>query len=793
MSEDTLICSHCGSECPDDSISLNDKYFCCNGCKMVYEILHDNNMDDFYGIDEGKGPVKPQNFDKKEFSFLDNPEIQNKLKTYSINERAKATFVLPQIHCSACIWLLENLPELKDGIIESRVDFLNKEVDVTFSEQDISLREVVELLSAIGYKPKLDLASLDKKQTTNPNRSLYLKLGIAGFCFGNLMLLAFPEYLSGGDFEIEIKEFISWINFIFIFPLLFAGSDYLKSAYYGIKTKVFNIDIPISIGLLALVGRSGYEIVSYTGAGYVDSLAGLIFFLLIGKLFQQKTYNMLSFSRDYKSYFPLSVIRKNDVDEEYISLKEIEIGDILLIRNNEIIPSDSILDSDTAMINYGFVTGESEPVEIKKNEKIYAGGRLTGSSVKVRVTKEFNQSYLTKLWNDDAFDKAKEEKISRISSTVAKYFSYAVITIAVATFLIWLPTSTSKAFDAFTAILIVACPCALALTLPFTYGTTMRVFGRNNFFIRKDTIVETMSNIKRLVFDKTGTLTKISDGEIEYVGKDFSQNADLVYTAVNSSTHPISAMVASMLKDKKELNLNEFEEISGKGVIAVYNGSKVRLGSSNWIGDGGNTINAENSAVLEIDGEFYGYFVNNSKFRNGIFNILKNLISDGYDISIISGDTEKDQTTIEKELGEIEMKFRQLPHEKLKYIESLQKQDNETAMIGDGLNDAGALAKADLGIAVAEKSTSFTPGSDAIILGEDLSRLPDFLEMSKTAIKIAYVSFGISFLYNIVGLTLAAQALLSPVAAAILMPISSITVIAFTVSSVSLKAKRKKL
>lgn len=791
---DKLICKHCNSQCPDDTISIGDNVFCCSGCKTVYEILHESNLDGFYDLEQGKGALKPDALDSDDFAFLDNSEIAEKLKKYNINGKSKVVFHLPQIHCSACIWLLENLPKLKDGILKSEVNFPNKEIDIIYDETKNSIKSVVELITALGYRPKLDMSSIDGKKNSNPNRSLYIKLGVAGFSFGNLMMLAFPEYLSGGEtIEPAIKELINWLNILFIIPLLYAGSDYLKSAYYGLKTRIFNIDIPISIGIIVLAIRSTIDIITNSGHGYVDSLGGLLFFLLIGKLFQQKTYSLLSFDRDYKSYFPLSVIRKTEDKNEHIPLNSIKIGDVLLIRNNEIVPTDSLLQSDKAMMDYSFVTGESAPVSIVNKERIYAGGRALGKAIEVIVTEEFNQSYLTKLWNNDAFDKFSQKGISKFSNLIARNFSIVVLVIGIVTFGFWLPHSTAKAFDVLTAIMIIACPCALALTLPFTYGSTMRVFGRNKFFIKTDSIVEYLSNITSLVFDKTGTLTKASGGGIVYKGENFDQFQSLIKAAVSNSTHPISTLINNSLPNSNQTPLGSFEELPGKGIVATSKNISIRIGSSKWI-DKHSESQAENAALLEINGKVYGAFYNKSEFRSNAFETLKELSRDGYQISIISGDNQKDEKTIINNAPSgTDTRFNKLPHEKLDYIASLQGRGAKTAMIGDGLNDAGALAKADVGIAVAEKSSNFTPGSDAIILGEELNKLPKFLQMSKTAIKIAYASIGISFLYNTVGISVAASGNLSPVVAAILMPISSISVIVFTVTAVNLLAKKKGL
>ncbi len=334
-----LICHHCGDICNDDSISKDGKYFCCTGCLYVHELLSDNNLNDFYSLSKSAG-IKPKKIDKDEFAYLDDVDIKEKLLQYSINGTAKIILFIPEIYCSACIWLLENLYRLNKGILESRVNFLKKEISITFRDNVTSLREIVELLTLIGYRPKLNVADIEGVKQKNPNKSLYIKLGISGFVFGNIMLLALPEYLSNGKLDEIFQVFIRYLSLGLGTLVLYAASDYFKSAWTSLKLRHVNIDVPISIGILVLFFRSLYEIVTMTGPGFIDSLSGLVFFLLIGKLFRQKTFYSLSFDRDFKSFFPLSIIRKEGDKEKFIPLKDIKIGDKLLIRSNEIIPAD---------------------------------------------------------------------------------------------------------------------------------------------------------------------------------------------------------------------------------------------------------------------------------------------------------------------------------------------------------------------------------------------------------------------------------------------------------------------
>jgi Cu+-exporting ATPase len=403
-------CYHCGDDCDREHVVFEGKDFCCNGCKTVFEILNQNDLCTYYDLDKNPGiSLKSKKFDDK-YAFLDNEDIEQLILDFKDTQIAKVTFYIPSIHCSSCIWLLENLYKLTDGVNHSRVNFVKKEFSVDFNPEEISLRSLVELLATLGYEPNISLDDSSKKSEKSVNRSLYLKIGVAGFAFGNIMLLSFPEYFGFEGLEQNIQRFLSYLNILLSLPVVFyCASDYFKSAYTGLREKFINIDVPISLGIIVLFTRSLYEIISMSGPGYLDSLSGLLFFLLVGKWFQNYTYQGLSFERDYKSYFPLAIFKKEFDTFKSIPVNDVKKGDIVKVRNQEIIPVDSILASDHANIDYSFVTGESNPVSKNKGEYIYAGGRQMGESIELNVAKSVSQSYLTQLWNNEAFTKKKDE------------------------------------------------------------------------------------------------------------------------------------------------------------------------------------------------------------------------------------------------------------------------------------------------------------------------------------------------------------------------------------------------
>ncbi len=797
-------CYHCGDLCSDTSINISEKYFCCNGCKTVFEILDENKLCNYYTLDDNPG-ISPSIINKTKFEYLNDLQIAHQIIDFSEGNLTKVTFDIPQIHCSSCIWLLENLYKINLSVTSSQVDFLKKKLTITFNNEKLSLRELVELLASIGYEPQILLDSEDKLPDNKTRTSLYYRIGVAGFCFANIMLLSFPEYLGIDLSDALLKRFFLYVNLFLSIPVfLYSSWEYFGSAIKGLKKNIINIDFPISLGIVVLFIRSTYEIISATGAGYFDSLTGLVFFLLIGKLFQEKTYGAMNFERNYKSFFPLSVIIKKDGKESAIPLSKLMIGNRILVRQNEIIPADSILFNGNGKIDYSFVTGESKAVKKVSGELVYAGGRQIGGIIELEIIKKVSQSYLTQLWNNDIFTKKSESDFTHISNVVSKYFTLVILIIAFAATLFWFPASAGKAVNVFTSILIVACPCALALSIPFTLGNTLRIFGKNKFFVKNISAIEEMGRVDTVVFDKTGTLTKAGNSDLIFNGKILNYHEQkIVKSLAHNSIHPLSKKIYSSLEGDELYPVTNFNELTGEGLEGIVFGNTIKIGAEKFV----RTI-AEDSFIpstnkneetystrvfLSIDDEILGYFEISNLYRNGIGETI-NWFNKKYNLSLLSGDNKGEKQNLLKFFkNESQLFFNQSPQDKLMYIKNLQTAKAKVLMIGDGLNDAGALKQSDVGIAVTDDTGSFSPASDAILDAEKFTLLPKFIRFCKTSIKIIFLSFTISFLYNVVGLAFAVQGLLSPIVAAILMPVSSISVVVFASISTNFIAKRRGL
>ncbi|MDC8104986.1 heavy metal translocating P-type ATPase metal-binding domain-containing protein [Chryseobacterium sp. B21-037] len=781
-------CFHCGLDIEKDRIPFDEKIFCCNGCRSVYEILNSNNLTNFYELNARAG-IRPNDENSSQFDYLDTPSIFATITDFSEGSTSLVTFKIPVIHCSSCIWLLESLQMLNKDIKYSQVNFTRKTLKISFNHQDLKLSELAKFLTNLGYKPSISLETADKNED-HLDKSLLVKLAIAGFGFGNGMFLAFPEYIGGNDVWMEnYKGLFRFLMFILALPVVFySASDYYKSAWYGLKNKIVNIDVPIVLGIFVLFGRSVYEVLTDYGAGYFDTLCGLLFFMLMGKMFQKRTYSSLSYDRDYKSFYPIAVTK---VDfggiQENILLSEVKVGDRILVRNQEIIPVDAVLINGEGNIDNSFITGESESISKQPGDKIYAGGKQIGSSLELEVIKNVDQSYLTQLWNKEAFKK-HETGLDTLINEISKYFTFIIVGIAIIAGIYWYFIDLEKMYQVVSAILIIACPCALALSSPFTFGHVMRILGRNKFYVKDTLTIEKIAKLDTIVFDKTGTITERKKSNIKFEGD--MQEFDLcnVKTLLKNSNHPLSKSLYEFINcNDGYFPVENFNEISGKGYQGNVRGNLYKIGSAKHIGQ--ESKNLETAVYISKNEKFLGKFIFKNEYRENLKTLFSRL--NFYKIFILSGDNSSEELQLKAIIPNVtSMAFNQSPEDKLNYIQKLQNAGMKIGMLGDGLNDAGALKQSNVGIAISDDTNSFTPSSDVIMKGDRVYRLDDYFNVCKGSITIVKMTFGISILYNILGLSFAVTGNISPLFAAILMPMSSITVISFTTLSTWILGRR---
>ncbi len=790
------------------------KDFCCNGCKVVYDLLNEAGLCDYYALEEKPGVKQRSAIDEQRTELFELPEVRELIVEFSEEGITRARFHVPQIHCSSCIWLLENLNRIEPNILRSRVSFTNKELTINFRETGLPLPKLVALLRRIGYGPQLTASSGTDQQAIVP-RMLYIRLGVAGFIFGNTMLLSFPEYF-GADTEAGLKTGFQWLIVLFSLPVVFfLSTDFFSSAWAGIRSRQVNIDQPIALGIVALWSRSLWEVIAGVGPGYFDSLAGLLFFLLVGRWYQAYTYRALRFDRALEDFLPLLVLRKTADGEVPVRVADLAPGDRIVIRDQELVPVDAMLLEGTGHIDNSFITGESLPSRKHIGDTIKAGGRQRGAAIELEVLRTFNDSRLKKLWAEQS-SLQDRPAMPKLIDTVARRFTVGVLLVAVGAGLFWWGKDPAQVWLVVTAVLIVACPCALALSMPFAYGHTIRLMGKRGLFLRDTEVVERMAHADTVVFDKTGTLTAREAYDVGFrlsvVGSGRSDDTPvgaqdlapvlhdhattapssedriLIKSLARNSTHPLSAVLFKEIKGEVA-NATDVEEHAGQGIAGSVNGVPVRIGSATFCGGEEQARgNGDAHVHITLGGVHRGHYVIRKRARSGIVNAV-HVLRRNMRVALLTGDASVD-AELTQAFANATVRTHCSPVDKGQAIIAEQQNGHRVVMVGDGLNDAGALAQSDVGITVTETTAALTPASDAIMDAHALEQLPYFLLMARRARRIVIASLIISLCYNITGIAFAVSGQLTPLFAAILMPLSSVTVVAFVSVAVWSGARR---
>ncbi|TAK19191.1 MAG: HAD family hydrolase [Acidobacteria bacterium] len=762
------VCRHCGDACLDRPVVTEAGTFCCAGCESVFGLIAEHGLSAFYTCDINPGVSQraASTRDPQRFAAFDDPAVAARFMV-SRGDRAEVTLPVPAMHCASCLWLLEQLWRFHPGILRSEASLLRRTVSVEFRPEAISLRQLAEQLAALGYEPVVDQEPPGR--TPLARRHLYLRIGFAGFAFGNVMLFSIPRYVNGAPLDPEFQTLFGWLNIAFSLPVLgFSAWPYFTSAWSALRARAITLDVPIALGLAVLFGRSLVEVVTRTGEGFFDSFAGLVFFLLIGKLFQQKAFDALSFDRTMKSFLPLSVRAGRGDDLRVTPIHELRPGDEMVLRPGEVVPADAVLVDASGAVDFAFVTGEQDPVNIERGSYIQAGGRVAGRAIRLTVARAVSTSRLAELWSHPVFSTPKPHWLTGLLTAFGRWFTFSAIALAALGAALWWPDGR-KAAEVATAVLIIACPCAFTLAAPITLGTAMGVLGRAGFFLKNPETALDLSRVDELVFDKTGTLTLGAATAAVRHDEFTDEEWRWVRRLAAESVHPVSRAIAGA--ETPAGTVSDVDEIPGIGIEGLVDGHRVRLGKPATPASSA----AELTAWATIDGGEPRLIRVEPADRPGIGDVVASLAKERA-VQLLSGDRDASAASWRRLFGD-RMQFNQAPEDKLATIRATQQTGRRVAMIGDGLNDAAALAAADVGIAVSDDTACLVPACDAVIRGDRLTRLPAFLDYAVRGRRVIVLCFTVSLIYNALGLGLALAGRLTPLATAILMPISSLTIV----------------
>jgi Cu+-exporting ATPase len=769
-------------------VSTDAGSFCCGGCASVYALLHEHGLTHFYACSPDAG-VSQRASGRREadrFAVLDDPAVALRFVDADDGSYSHATFSVPSLHCASCLWLLEQLWRFDEGVGRSEADLMRRTVRVAFRPDRTSLRAVAERLAALGYEPIVD-GERPAGQMPQARRHLYVKLGLAGFAVGNMMLFSIPRYANGAPLEPAFQRLFDGLNVLFAIPVLvYSAADFFKGAWQSVRLRAMTLDVPVAIGLAVLFVRSLWDILTRSGEGFLDSFAGLVFFLLIGRLFQQMAFDRIAFDRTVRSFLPLSVRVASGSRMTMRRIEELEPGDVIVVRPREVVPADSTLLDAHGRVDQSFVTGEQHPVRVQAGDTIGAGARVVGEALRLQVVRHVSHSRLAEVWDSPDAVRRPSHWLRSISARFGQGFTIGALVLAAIGFYAWWP-DVRMAAQVATAVLIIACPCALTLAAPITLGTTLGMLGQAGVYLKHGAVALDLSRVDSIAFDKTGTLTTAqATATVELDGLDDGDWARVRRLAAES-IHPVSRALAG--RTTVEGLLRDVHDIVGEGIRGVVDDAAVAVGKASFVARvAGVPIEPVDGRTWAVVDGRVGSFATATPERPGIADAIASLGA-GLETWLLSGDDEEEAWRWRTVFGH-RMRFRQAPEDKLRTVQARQSAGRHVLMIGDGLNDASAFAAADVGMAVSDDTACLVPACDAVIRGDRLAALPALLRYARRARAVIVLCLIVSVAYNAVGLALALTGRLTPLATAILMPVSSLTVVGLSVGLMRVRAPR---
>ena len=782
-------CSHCQLEF-DKSVMIQEEpnlNFCCNGCQGVYHLLQEDGLDDFYAKMRNAKIAPPvetandtSNFDLESFK-------QRYIKTDE-EGFSRVDLVIEGIHCAACVWLNEKVINQTEGVLEASINFSNNKAKIVWDEDTVKLSTIIDKIRAVGYNAYPYDFNESTQKSIEAKRDYITKLGVAIFGTMNVMMIdiaKYAGYFSGMD--PNILHMIHIVEFIFSSMVLFyAGSVFFKGAYYGLKNKIINMDLLVAGGATLTYLYSLTILFGAEGQSYFDSVAMIIFFVLIGKYLEVLGKKSAMDSMDkIKNQIPLEATVIKDGGKHVVMLDQIEVGDIIEVKNGEKASVDGKSIVELSTFDESSLTGESYPIEKQKGDRVYSGTINTGIVMRYEATKNYANSTLSTMMNLLEDSLASKPKIEETTNKLSKHFSLTIIVLALLTFIGWYSYSGDFEMTLIVTIsvVVIACPCALALATPIASLVGISWATEKGLLFKEAKFIETFANATTLVLDKTGTITK---GELTVTSQSKALDPDslaLLFALVDSSTHPVSRAIKRYLLEHYEkidtVELQNIAQLSAKGIDANYQGQSVLGGNAKLMAEQGIQVQQSSATVFHfvVEGELLATFELEDTLKEGIEALVHYCQEHDIEMMMATGDNEEVANAIAKEAG-IEKVYAELsPMDKSDLIQNLKAQGNTVVMVGDGVNDTLALSHADIAIAMGSGADVALSVSDVVILNNALTGVRDALNISRRTYKFIKQNLLISLLYNILTVPLAIAGYVMPLIAALSMSLSSLLVV----------------
>ncbi len=789
-----IACDHCHLEFDKDvmiceNIAQEEKYFCCKGCQGVYHLLKSEGLDNFYDK-VGTTKLQPAISDQADLTKFDSDGF---IKKYvkEVDGLCEVSLIIEGIHCSACVWLNEKVLYKSDGIIEANINYTNHKAKIVWDPKILTLAEIIGKIRSIGYNAYAYDASVQEERINRIRKDYYARLLVGVFATMNIMWIAIAQYIGYfSGMRAEYKNILNIAEFILATPTLFyTGWIFFKGAYYGLKNRFVNMDYLVATGASLAYIYSIYAMITSKEV-YFDSVTMIVTFIFIGKylevLSKKKAVDTLD---SMTGTLPTEVIVVENAQKSLKSVEEIKEGDIIEVKPGDKIVIDGVLLQGEGSFDESSLSGESVPIFKKKGDEIISGTISLDSVVRYKATRSFENSMLSTIVTLLEESVTKKPKIEKLANEISGYFSVTILFIALATFVGWyfFAGSFEKALIVSISVIVIACPCALSLATPVATLVGLGEGASRGILFKEAGFLETMAKSDLLLLDKTGTITEGKPEVIEFVNiKDYDIN--LLYSLVVSSKHPVSKAVAKYLSenfdDLEEYELKEIKNLEARGLSAKFNGKEIFGGSGSLMRERGIDIDVKEEYSLflfALEGELLCRIYLKDRPKEGAKEAIKQIQDMGVEVVMLTGDNKRVANNIANEVGIKKVHFSLLPKEKASIVDNYHEQKRIVIMAGDGINDALALSRSDIAIAMGSGADISVEVSDVVLLNDKITSVKDAIKLSKATYRNIKQNLLLSLSYNLLTIPLAVAGYVIPLVAALSMSLSSLLVVANSV------------
>jgi Cu2+-exporting ATPase len=792
-----VACTHCTLPVPAALVRADaERQFCCTGCETAYTLLHAHGLDQFYAFPERREARVART--GRSYEEFDHPAFAALHVKPAADGLSRVELYLEGIHCASCVWLVERVPLLVPGVVRAELDVRRSRAVVEWDPAATPLSAVARTLDTLGYPPHPFRGVARDAVRRAEDRRLLVRIGVAGAIAGNVMLFALALY-SGevAWMDPAHTRFFRWLSMGLTLPTLaWPGRVFFTGAIAALRTRTLHMDLPIAIALAAGFVRGAINTITDTGPIYFDGLAILTFALLVGRFLQQRGQRLATDSAELLYALTPATARVIDADgtARDVPAEAVLPGMVLDVRAGETFAADGTLASPHTTVNAALLTGESRPAEVVEGDAVYAGTLNVSAPVRVRVTEAGETSRVARLLQQVETSSDRRAPVVLAANRLAGVFVAVVLTVAAITWGVKTAKGSASSLDDVIALLVVTCPCALALATPLAVTVAVGRAAHGGVLVKGGDALEQLAKPGVLVLDKTGTLTEGRHALVTWAGDVAVQ--PLVHALEVGSSHPLADGFRRAWADAPWTAtplppVTEARHVTGGGLGGTVAGHDVLVGSPAFVrahatrgrDDVEGAIAALDTAItpvlVAVDGVIVAVAGFGDRIRDDAADALAALRALGWRTVMASGDTPGVAQQVGATLGfePADVHGAMSPEGKLALVTSLAQGGAKVVMVGDGVNDAAAIAAAHVGVGVHGGAEACLATADVFLARPGLTPLRELIEGAERTVRVIRRNFAFSLGYNAIGASLAVAGVLTPLIAAILMPLSSLTVV----------------